>query len=151
MTVSISFISITEAAPYLWLGISVLSVICASLSHRRMPVCFIPAGFIAFTASAAGVVLKLQSVLFFLSAIFISAIYFIFKKFCSIKSFKSGDKAIVTGSFNDNISGSIYLHGKLYPARMSESESYIAPGNIVHVIGEDSGIYLCEKINKNRS
>jgi membrane protein implicated in regulation of membrane protease activity len=150
MTVSISFISINEAAPYLWLGISILSAICAYLSHRHMLVCFIPAGFIAFIASAAGVVLKFQSVSFFLSVILISVIFFIFKKYCPVKTLQLGDKAIVTDCLNVNTNGSIYLHGKLYPARMSESESYIAPGNIVHVIGEESGIYLCKKINKNR-
>lgn len=131
MTVFISFISITEAAPYLWLGIALLSAVCAYLSHRRMFACFVPAGFIAFTVSAAGAVIWHQSVLFFLSAIFIALLCFILKK-------SHPDKT------------KLYLHGKLYPARMSESENRIAAGSIVHVVEEDGGIYLCKKINKNR-
>lgn len=152
MSISISFISITEAAPYLWLGISILSAVCAYLSHRRSLACFIPAGFIAFTVSAAGTVIRLQSVSFFLSAIFIAALYFILKKSRpdKTKSLHPSDNAIVAGCLNTNTDGSIYLHGKLYPARMSESENCIAVGNIVHVVREDGGIYLCRKINKNR-
>jgi hypothetical protein len=115
-----------------------------------MVTCFIPAGFIAFSVSAAGVVIRLQCVSFFLSAILISAVYLIIKKSLKTKTLITGDNAIVADCFNDNTNGSIYLHGKLYPARMSESESYIDMGNIVHVVREDGGIYLCKKINKNR-